>query len=125
MCFPIFPGCRHSSIEIAFIRNTERIFIHIALVGWNTVQEPCEGRGNLSLNKLSKSLSSLQCHFLLLPHDLDGISVMAFSIPRMCSAVSGAAPLIFIRRAIALNNCPATSELFDDRWSTHDTVGCK
>jgi hypothetical protein len=47
------------------------------------VQDACSGRGNVRVNKVSKSLSLLQNHSGQLSKDQEGVSVSAFSTPGM------------------------------------------
>ena len=60
------------------------------------VQEFCDGRGKVELNRVRKSLSVVQCHAGLLPNDLDGISEMALCFPSMCRVVRGQVLLVFM-----------------------------
>ena len=72
---------------------------------------------------VSSSASVRQCHFCGWPNEREGISVIAFCTPRICSGVSGDAPFIFILNANARTSCPATTELFDASLFTQLTVG--
>ena len=81
------------------------------------------GRGNKSLNKVSRSVSVLHSHAGVLPNDRDGTSASAFRTPAMCSVVSGHACVALSRKASACTICSATSDCRDASRVTQLTVG--
>ena len=97
--------------------------VPISKEGRKTVQEAWLGSGNNELNRCEKSPSVLQCHPGTDPNERDGMSVMAFRLPSMCSGVSGELCWICNRSASARMSCIATRECFAaSRW-TQCTVG--
>jgi hypothetical protein len=60
------------------------------------------------LNKVSRSASVSQNHRGSDPNDLEGMSVIWFCTPAMCSGVSGDALLMWRRNASARISCIAT-----------------
>ena len=75
------------------------------------------------LKKVSNSASVLKFHFLLLPHDRDGMSVIAFWFPGMGIGVRGNAPFAFVLNASTRNNRAVTLEPFAAMHLTHPMVG--
>jgi hypothetical protein len=71
------------------IRKMEITRVAIAEVGWQTVHKFCLGRVKVQLKKVSKSDSNLKCHFGSLPNEREGILVIKFWSPAMCSVVIG------------------------------------
>ncbi len=90
---PIFSPAAGSRLQSSSvkdcIRSTEITCVAIAEVGWQTVHEFCLGRGKLQLKKISNSFSDLKCHFGSIPNEREGISVIKFWLPAMCSVVIG------------------------------------
>lgn len=110
MYLPILGSRCHASKEIHCIHNAEVTRVAILEFNWKMLQEACAGSGNDELNKVSKSLFKQQCQVGTFPNDLEGISVIAFSFPGMCSGVSGHAEAKFNQSANARTNCAATLE---------------
>ena len=123
MCAPIFGSRRHSSSSISLICSAEITRIHTLEVIRKTVQDPCPGSGNRELNNVSKSSSDLQCHSATLPNERDGISVISFSAPGMCTGVIGHTPRCFILIANARTSCAAMRECREASRFTQPTVG--
>jgi hypothetical protein len=95
----------------------------IADEGRKTVHEFWFGRGKEELKSVSNSSSVLQNHLLSLPNDRDGISVMAFFFPGMCSGVNGDTCFCFMRRLSARSSWSATLDPFAAILLTQLTVG--
>eukprot|EP00956_Cyclotella_meneghiniana_P008591 scaffold11665_cov48-Cyclotella_meneghiniana.AAC.5 len=75
MCFPVLGSRRHPSSVETCIRSSKIMRILIPERNWNIVQDDaCCGNGNILLNRMRRSVSSLQYHAGLLPNDLDGTS---------------------------------------------------
>jgi hypothetical protein len=100
---PIFfmtAGSRLQSSSLkGTIRNIEITCIAIFEVGWHTLQEFLCGSGNKALKKVSKLSLVLKCHFDLLPKDREGMSVIVFWSPAMCSVVRGQLRCALMRKA--------------------------
>ena len=78
--------------------------------------------GGFELKRVRNSLSILQCHSGVPPNDLEGVSLIPFCTPAICSFVNGDAHHALRRIANAMIRGPAT---FDDRVAirfTHDTA---
>jgi hypothetical protein len=54
-----------------------------------SIQEFCDGNKKSMLYMVRNSRSVVQCHFGMLPKECDGMSVMEFCDPSMCSVVRG------------------------------------
>jgi hypothetical protein len=82
-------SCLQSSSLKGMIHKMEITRIAISEVGWHTLQEFLRGRGKEALKKVSNSSSVLNFHFCLLPKDREGMTVIVFWSPEMCSIVRG------------------------------------
>ena len=78
MCLPIFGSRCHSAKVIPFIRSAEITRVVTFVLNWKTVQDSCSGKGNFSVNKVSRSSLEWQCHSGTLPNERDGMSESAF-----------------------------------------------
>jgi len=75
------------------------------------------------LNNVSNSEFDLQCHFVSLPKDRNGISVIEFSSPAMWSGVIRHVPFCLSRRASARIRWADTRDPRVASRRTHPTVG--
>jgi hypothetical protein len=123
MCFPILGSRCHSASVIPFICSAEITRVVTFVPKRKTVQEACCGRGNFVLKSVSKSSSELHSHSLTLPKERDGISVSAFSTPRMCTGVRGHVCLTLSRKASARTSRAATRNLRDAILVTQLIIG--
>ena len=123
MFLPIRGSRCHSAKVIPFIRSAEIMRIVTFVLNWKHVQEACSGSGNLLLKRVSRSQSERQCHSGTLPNEREGMSVRAFSMPGMCTGVSGHNYLIFRQSANARTSCAATRDFLEAIFVTQLTVG--
>ena len=123
MSFPIFGSRCHSPIVVSCIRSSEITRILIFVEIRNIVHEFWLGSGKEALKSVSNCESVSQCHLGSLPKDLEGMSVIAFFLPSMCSGVSGDTPRSFMRRQSTRSSCPATNEPLAAMRCTQLTVG--
>jgi hypothetical protein len=97
--------------------------IAIFEVGWHTLQEFLRGRGKEALKKVSNSSLVIKCHFCLLPKDCEGMSVIVFCLPLMCSIVRGQLCCALMCKARTRMSCSAIRlDQHAIRW-TQLTVG--
>jgi hypothetical protein len=75
------------------------------------------------LKRVSNSSSVLQCHFSVLPHEQDGMSVIAFSSPEICIVVRGETCFSLILSVMARKSWSATLDPFAAIFLTQLTVG--
>jgi hypothetical protein len=87
--FPAAGSRLHSSRVKGVIRKTKITRIAISEVGWQIVHKFVVRRKKVELKKVSNSASDLKCHFGSLPKEREGMSVIAFWSPAMCSVVTG------------------------------------
>jgi hypothetical protein len=120
------PCCRklpHSSIFVGCIRSMESTLIKTSVEIRKTVQDCWVGRGNSALKRVSYSESDVQYHLGSLPNDRDGMSVILFLRPGMCSGVSGETCLSFRRNASTHTSFDATTDPLAAMQHTQCTVG--
>jgi hypothetical protein len=123
MCFPILGGCGHLSIIIACICKAEITLKAIFVPNRKTVQDCCDGRGRVRLNNVSNLSSLQQCRSGLLPNDLDGMSVIGFFTPGMCTSVSGQVFAMLRHSASALTSCAKMHDFRHAISSTQPILG--
>jgi len=78
-------------------------------------QEAWDGNETVELKSVSKSWSVRQCHCGSKPNEREGISVIAFCFPGMCSGVNGDARQICNHNANARMSCMAIFDRLDAR----------
>jgi hypothetical protein len=123
VCCPIFGSRCHSSSIVPVIRKTEVTRVVIFVVKRKVVHDACSGRGNVRLKRVSRLLSFLHTHFVLLPNKHEGMLVMAFSMPGICTGVNGHVLLMLRQRARVQTSLATMRDFFEAIFSTQLTVG--
>jgi len=110
-------------MEKSFISSLEITLILILEERRKAVHDSWFGSGNEVLYNVRNVLLQGQCHRAVLPKDLDGISVIAFSSPAMWRVVSGDAFVTWSQRTRAWMSCIAIGDDFAANRCTQCTLG--